>query len=96
MKNSKIFIKILDNVSNYQKLISFNLQKDKVALKHYKIPTGYEGQYLKDIEFLVGFDKNLLWDREFWGIKSASDSISAIAVPTRNSLKYILKFAASQ
>jgi len=92
MITAKTFNKILSNVSNYQKLLESNLQKDKFGLNYYKIPTGYEAQYLKDIKFLREFDKNLLWDKSFWGMQ-INESISAIAMPTGNTLKYALKFA---
>jgi len=92
MYNRKEFTQKLYNVSNYQKLLASNIEENKVALGYYKIPKGYELQYKKDLNYLNNFDKNLLWDKKFWGI-NPSESISSVAVPTGNTLKYILKFA---
>ena len=91
--NSKTLVKKLDTVSNYQKLIQSNIHTDKDALNFYKIPLDYSNKYKTDLKALKGFDKNLIWDKPFWGMKNGGcESISAIAVPISDKLKYAINF----
>lgn len=91
--NSKILVNKVDTIRNYQKLMQSKIHTDKDALNFYKIPLDYSKQYESDLKALKEFDKNVIWDKPFWGIKyGGMESICAIAVPISDKLKYAINF----
>jgi hypothetical protein len=86
---SKLFFKMLGNIKHYHHIvIRLKLGEDKRLLKK-----GYlKAEYDRDLLILIDFWdngnlRNLIWD--WMGVK-LHESISACAVPSSESIKYLL------
>ena len=94
MNTGKNLHKVLRNVNGFQKMLDMGCRgevDEKLLRKFCYLDQEYEREhYDRDIKLLIEFDKNLIWNKKFMGL-SSTDSISAIAVPTRKSLDYALE-----